>query len=57
MTRIEDLGEYLHELTQEDEESTSFEPSEMPDIPTEETDFGTNDFGSSEENNFESTAH
>lgn len=57
MTRIEDLGEYLHELNQEDEESTSFEPSEMPDIPTEEeeTDFGTNDFASSEENNFEST--
>jgi uncharacterized protein YbjQ (UPF0145 family) len=55
MTRIEDLGEYLHELNQEDEESTSFEPSEVPDIPSEETDFSTNDFGSSEENNFEST--
>jgi hypothetical protein len=54
MTRIEDLGEYLHELNQEDEESTSFEPSEVPDIPTEETDFSANDFGSSEENNFES---
>ena len=54
MTRIEDLGEYLHELNQEDEESTSFEPSEVPDIPTAETDFSSNDFGSSEENNFES---
>jgi len=54
MTRIEDLGEYLHELNQEDEESTSFEPSEVPDIPTEETDFSSNDFGSSEETNFES---
>ena len=54
MTRIEDLGEYLHELNQEDEESTSFEPSELPDLPTEETDFSTNEFGSSEENNFES---
>jgi hypothetical protein len=55
MTRIEDLGEYLHELNQEDEESTSFEPSEVPDIPTEETDFSSNDFGSSEETNFESS--
>ena len=54
MTRIEDLGEYLHELNQEDEESTSFEPSEVPEIPAEETDFSSNDFGSTEENNFES---
>jgi uncharacterized protein YbjQ (UPF0145 family) len=54
MTRIEDLGEYLHELNQEDEESTSFEPSEVSEIPTEENDFGTNDFASTEENNFES---
>jgi uncharacterized protein YbjQ (UPF0145 family) len=42
-------------LNQEDEESTSFEPSEVPDIPTEETDFSSNDFGSSEETNFESS--
>lgn len=54
MTRIEDLGEFLHELNQEDEESTSFEPSEVSEIPTEENDFGTNDFASTEENNFES---
>jgi uncharacterized protein YbjQ (UPF0145 family) len=39
------LGEYLHELNKEDEES----PSEVPDIPTEETDFGSTDFGSTEE--------
>jgi hypothetical protein len=40
LTRIEDLGEYLHELSQDDE---SFEPP--ADLPTENE---TSDFGSSE---------
>lgn len=47
LTRIEDLGEYLHELSQDDE---SFEPpSEVPEIPTEETDFSSGSFESTEE--------
>ncbi len=37
------MAEYLHEL-KEDEES-----SEVPDLPTEETDFSSNDFSSTEE--------
>lgn len=47
LTRIEDLGEYLHAL---DEEETSFEPTpDLPEIPTEETDFGSADFSSETE--------
>lgn len=42
LTRIEDLGEYLHELSQDDE---SFEPP--ADLPTENEN-ETPDFGSSE---------
>lgn len=42
LTRIEDLGEYLHELSQDDE---SFEPP--ADLPTQ-TEDETPDFGSSE---------
>lgn len=55
MTRIEDLAEYLHELGEDDEEATPPESPEVPDIPTEETDFGSNDFSSTEESNFGST--
>jgi hypothetical protein len=53
LTRIEDLGEFLHELTQETEfTSDEDEPSELPDLPaTESTDF---DFGGSEETDFSS---
>lgn len=47
LTRIEDLGEYLHAL---DDEDTSFEPTpDLPEIPSEETDFGSTDFGSTDE--------
>jgi uncharacterized protein YbjQ (UPF0145 family) len=47
LTRIEDLGEYLHAL---EEEEPSFEPTpDLPEIPTEETDFGSTDFGSETE--------
>ncbi len=44
LTRIEDLGEYLHELNNEEE---SFEVTpDLPDVPTEESDFGSTDFNS-----------
>ncbi len=49
MTRIEDLAEYLHELSAEDEAAAALEESEVPEIPTEETDFGSSDFGTTEE--------
>ena len=40
LTRIEDLGEYLHELN---EDNSSFEPpADLPDVPSEETDFSSN---------------
>lgn len=57
LTRIEDLGEFIHELNA-DEESTSFEddPSEVPDFPSEnlESAFSTEEETSEieDENNF-----
>lgn len=57
LTRIEDLGEFIHELN-EDEESTSFEddPSEVPDFPSENSEsiFSTNEETTEieDENNF-----
>ena len=36
LTRIEDLGEYLHELNGEEEDNSSFENSDLPEIPSEE---------------------
>lgn len=62
LTRIEDLGEFLHELNAEDEAVTDYS-AELPDLPmsdddpfatpieetpAEETAFGSSDFGSSE---------
>lgn len=55
MTRIEDLAEYLHELGQDEEDAAALESAEVPDIPTEETDFGSTDFGSAEETPAESS--
>jgi hypothetical protein len=54
MTRIEDLAEYLHELSEEAEETPPESP-EVPDIPNEETDFGSTDFATPEETPFGST--
>jgi uncharacterized protein YbjQ (UPF0145 family) len=51
MTRIEDLGEYLHELGKDEEETTS-ESAELPEIPAEEIDFGSTDFAPTEETSF-----
>ena len=50
LTRIEDLGEFIHELN-EDEETTSFDdfPSEVPDLPVSEEESESLDFGSSED--------
>lgn len=60
LTRIEDLGEFIHELN-EDEETTSFDdfPSDVPDLPSSEEnsdslDFGSSDDASSFETSFES---
>lgn len=55
LTRIEDLGEYLHAL---DDDDSSFEPTpDLPEIPSEETDFGSTDFGSSDDTtSFEETS-
>ena len=36
LTRIEDLGEYLHELNEEEENHSTFENSDLPEIPSEE---------------------
>lgn len=68
LTRIEDLGEFLHELNAEDEELTDFS-AELPDLPVSDDDpfgssseeetpaeepaFGSTDFGTSD---FESSA-
>lgn len=49
LTRIEDLGEFIHELGQDDEEIASdFGSSEIPDLPSEEESF----FGEEEDNSF-----
>ena len=55
LTRIEDLGEYLHAL---DDDDSSFEPTpDLPEIPSEETDFGSTDFGSTDDTtSFETTS-
>lgn len=46
LTRIEDLGEYLHELNNEEE---SFEVTpDLPEVPSDELDFGESDFGQAE---------
>ena len=51
LTSIEDLGEFIHELDATDEVEN--DSSDVPDLPEEETpsetDFGTSDFGTSEE--------
>ena len=52
MTRIEDLGEYLHELGKNEEDTSTSDSSEVPEIPTEEIDFGSTDFTTSEESSF-----
>lgn len=57
LTRIEDLGEFIHELNQEEEETTedAFGSSELPDLPSDEdSPFGSDDssFSSSEESTF-----
>jgi uncharacterized protein YbjQ (UPF0145 family) len=52
MTRIEDLGEYLHELGKNEEDTSTSDSSEVPEIPTEEIDFGSTDFATSEESSF-----
>lgn len=63
LTRIEDLGEFLHELNAEDEALTDYS-AELPDLPVSDDDpfatpseetpaeepaFGSSDFGSSSE--------
>lgn len=57
MTRIEDLGEYLHELGQGDEDQASFEPPtdlpETPDFNLEDSE-STSVFETQEENSFSS---
>ena len=55
MTRIEDLGEYLHELGKDEEDTSTSDSSEVPEIPTEEIDFGSTDFATSEESSFGSS--
>lgn len=51
LTRIEDLGEYLHELHDE----SSFEATEeTPEIPTEDESLSETDFTLSEDTNFSS---
>jgi len=50
LTRIEDLGEYLHELK---EEASTEDAHSVPDLPPEETDFSENSF-QPEEINFDS---
>lgn len=53
LTRIEDLGEFLHDLN---DDNSSFEPTpDLPEIPSEESDFGSTDFGSSDDTTFTST--
>lgn len=52
LTRIEDLGEYIHELNQEDEEILD-SSSELPDLPSEDNDFSSN-FGEEEAPSFNS---
>lgn len=65
LTRIEDLGDFFHELTAEDEQLTDLSP-ELPDLPfaeegslevetqthTEESTFDSNEFGTTEESAF-----
>lgn len=46
LTRIEDLGEYLHELNSEEENFEVDRPADLPDLPTEETSFETTSFDS-----------
>jgi hypothetical protein len=55
MTRIEDLGEYLHELGKDEEDTSTSDSSEVPELPTEEIDFGSTDFATSEESSFGSS--
>ena len=53
LTRIEDLGEFLHDLN---DDNSSFEPTpDLPEIPSEESDFGSTDFGSSDDSTFTSS--
>jgi hypothetical protein len=57
LTRIEDLGEYLHELNEEDDTSELDSSDQLPDLPTEENTFADTSFESesfsSEEVSFE----
>ncbi len=46
LTRIEDLGEYLHELNSEEETFEVDQPADLPELPTEETSFETTTFDS-----------
>ena len=43
----------MHELKESGDESFSVEDSELPDIPSEETDFSSTNFGSNDENSSE----
>ncbi len=54
LTRIEDLGEYLHELSQEDESETTFETEALPEFPTPDAESEPLSF-TSDENTFETS--
>jgi uncharacterized protein YbjQ (UPF0145 family) len=46
LTRIEDLGEYLHELNSEEENFEVDQPADLPELPPEESSFETTSFES-----------
>ena len=46
LTRIEDLGEYLHELNSEEETFEVDQSADLPELPTEETSFESTTFDS-----------
>ncbi len=51
LTRIEDLGEYLHELSQE-EEIPAFEETELPNVPEDDSSFGSETFSTDDSSPF-----